>query len=248
MNIQTPTSHGYGPTINQRIGDLTVTILTGDKFFLGIYRSRYTPTALDKTYDDHAPRHSHLSPYPRYSLRMNVTVMIPQVRGLIPYYRNWESQSYRSNLKRLPYDDSRESVQLVNYLEGEDDVKSSCPLCPGRHTCYNGRVLVVSTWNVSDRPSRVGFIAAKPIRNPTPWVYPFGLWAFRCDIEISFNVSDGSCLRFFRGFYDEISGSKGYCLSLVVRLQGYNWLGHARHRIHPMDVVFPSKPLSKSDL
>ncbi|KAL9419500.1 hypothetical protein AB3S75_037292 [Citrus x aurantiifolia] len=23
--------------------------------------------------------------------------------------------------------------------EGEDDVKSSCPLCPGRHACYNGR-------------------------------------------------------------------------------------------------------------
>ncbi|PHT54977.1 hypothetical protein CQW23_03463 [Capsicum baccatum] len=23
--------------------------------------------------------------------------------------------------------------------EGKDDVKSSCPLCPGRHTCYNGR-------------------------------------------------------------------------------------------------------------
>ncbi|KAK7297651.1 hypothetical protein VNO77_47972 [Canavalia gladiata] len=23
--------------------------------------------------------------------------------------------------------------------EGEDDVKSSCPLRPGRHTCYNGR-------------------------------------------------------------------------------------------------------------
>ncbi|KAK1313887.1 hypothetical protein QJS10_CPA06g01243 [Acorus calamus] len=23
--------------------------------------------------------------------------------------------------------------------EGEDDVKSSCPLCHGRHTCYNGR-------------------------------------------------------------------------------------------------------------
>ena len=22
--------------------------------------------------------------------------------------------------------------------EGEDDVKSSCPLCPGLHTCYNG--------------------------------------------------------------------------------------------------------------
>ncbi|KAK7377739.1 hypothetical protein VNO80_03171 [Phaseolus coccineus] len=23
--------------------------------------------------------------------------------------------------------------------EREDDIKSSCPLCPGRHTCYNGR-------------------------------------------------------------------------------------------------------------
>ncbi|PHT59622.1 hypothetical protein CQW23_01985 [Capsicum baccatum] len=23
--------------------------------------------------------------------------------------------------------------------KGEDDVKSSCPLCPGRHTYYNGR-------------------------------------------------------------------------------------------------------------
>eukprot|EP00962_Isochrysis_galbana_P061642 scaffold41491_cov5843-Isochrysis_galbana.AAC.1 len=22
--------------------------------------------------------------------------------------------------------------------EGEDDVKSACPLCPGPHTCYNG--------------------------------------------------------------------------------------------------------------
>ncbi|KAK3021605.1 LOW QUALITY PROTEIN: hypothetical protein RJ639_045238, partial [Escallonia herrerae] len=26
-----------------------------------------------------------------------------------------------------------------NPEEGEDDVKLSCPLCPGRHTCYNGR-------------------------------------------------------------------------------------------------------------
>jgi len=23
--------------------------------------------------------------------------------------------------------------------EGGDDAKSACPLCPGRHTCYNGR-------------------------------------------------------------------------------------------------------------
>ncbi|XP_019242764.1 PREDICTED: uncharacterized protein LOC109222929 [Nicotiana attenuata] len=32
--------------------------------------------------------------------------------------------------------------------EGEDDVKSSCPLCPGRHTCYSG-------WDKGSR-SRVG--------------------------------------------------------------------------------------------
>ena len=27
----------------------------------------------------------------------------------------------------------------ANPEEGGDDVKSSCPLCPGLHTCYNGR-------------------------------------------------------------------------------------------------------------
>ena len=26
----------------------------------------------------------------------------------------------------------------MNREEGGDDVKSSCPLCPGLHTCYNG--------------------------------------------------------------------------------------------------------------
>ena len=33
---------------------------------------------------------------------------------------------------------SRETAD-VKSEEGGDDVKSSCPLCPGRHTCYNGR-------------------------------------------------------------------------------------------------------------
>ncbi|KAK4390260.1 hypothetical protein Sango_2089300 [Sesamum angolense] len=79
--------------------------------------SLHTPTALDKAYGDHAPWHNHLLPYPRYSLRMHVTVMIPQVRGLIPYYRNRESQSYRSSLKRLPYDDSRESVPKASWFD-----------------------------------------------------------------------------------------------------------------------------------
>ena len=34
--------------------------------------------------------------------------------------------------------DSLETAE-VNSEEGEDDVKSSCPLCPGLHACYNGR-------------------------------------------------------------------------------------------------------------
>ena len=28
---------------------------------------------------------------------------------------------------------------MDNTEEGGDDVRSSCPLCPGLHTCYNGR-------------------------------------------------------------------------------------------------------------
>ncbi|KAL0349796.1 UNVERIFIED_CONTAM: hypothetical protein Sradi_4128800 [Sesamum radiatum] len=50
--------------------------------------SLHIPTALDKAYENHAPWHNHLSPYSRYSLRMHVTAMIPQVRGLIPYCQN----------------------------------------------------------------------------------------------------------------------------------------------------------------
>lgn len=34
------------------------------------------------------------------------------------------------NLEQIAYDKSE---------EGEDEVKSSCPLCLGQHTCYNGR-------------------------------------------------------------------------------------------------------------
>ena len=31
-----------------------------------------------------------------------------------------------------------QETALVNREEGGDDVKSSCPLCPGLHTCYIG--------------------------------------------------------------------------------------------------------------
>ncbi|KAL0310150.1 UNVERIFIED_CONTAM: Secreted RxLR effector protein [Sesamum angustifolium] len=42
--------------------------------------------------------------------------MVPQVRGVISYYQSRESQSYRSNLRRLPYDDSCDSIQSVDYF------------------------------------------------------------------------------------------------------------------------------------
>ena len=41
----------------------------------------------------------------------------------------------------LPADYAGDSWETagVNSEEGGDEVKSSCPLCPGLHTCYNGR-------------------------------------------------------------------------------------------------------------
>ena len=41
----------------------------------------------------------------------------------------------------LPADDAGDSWETAGDKpeEGGDDVKSSCPLCPGLHTCYNGR-------------------------------------------------------------------------------------------------------------
>ncbi len=41
----------------------------------------------------------------------------------------------------LPWEQSRNSQETASdkLEEGGDDVKSSWPLCPGLHTCYNGR-------------------------------------------------------------------------------------------------------------
>ncbi|KAL0346359.1 UNVERIFIED_CONTAM: putative mitochondrial protein [Sesamum calycinum] len=85
-----------------------------DKFFLGIYRPRYIlrlhwirlmmtipqpPLAISKIQSSYARDYHDSS-----SSRTN------------PYYRNRESQSYRPRLKRLPHDDSRESVQSIGNL------------------------------------------------------------------------------------------------------------------------------------
>ena len=56
--------------------------------------------------------------------------------------RCWvKSRNERNPRSMLPARDGGDSWETagVNSEEGGDDVKSSCPLCLGLHTCYNGR-------------------------------------------------------------------------------------------------------------
>ena len=56
--------------------------------------------------------------------------------------RCWvKSRNERNPRSMLPARDGGDSWETagVNSEEGGDDVKSSCPLCPGLHACYNGR-------------------------------------------------------------------------------------------------------------
>ena len=52
-----------------------------------------------------------------------------------------KSSNERNPCELLPARKGGDSVQTAGIKpeEGGDDVKSSCPLCPGLHTCYNGR-------------------------------------------------------------------------------------------------------------
>ena len=56
--------------------------------------------------------------------------------------RCWvKSRNERNPRSMLParYGGNSWDTAGVNSEEGGDDVKSSCPLCLGLHTCYNGR-------------------------------------------------------------------------------------------------------------
>ena len=56
--------------------------------------------------------------------------------------RCWvKSRNERNPRRVLPAGKAGHSRETagVKPEEGGDDVKSSCPLCPGPHTCYNGR-------------------------------------------------------------------------------------------------------------
>ncbi|KAL0404263.1 UNVERIFIED_CONTAM: hypothetical protein Sradi_2067100 [Sesamum radiatum] len=74
--------------------------MTGDgSFSWNSPFSLQTPTALDKAYDDHIRDTVTSRTYPRYSHRVHETAMIPQVRGLLPYYRIRGLESYRPSLQ-----------------------------------------------------------------------------------------------------------------------------------------------------
>ncbi|KAL0427616.1 UNVERIFIED_CONTAM: hypothetical protein Slati_2936400 [Sesamum latifolium] len=61
--------------------------------------SLHTPTAPDKAYDDHIKDTVISRTNPGYSHRVHVTAVIPQVRGLIPYYQSRGLESYRPSLQ-----------------------------------------------------------------------------------------------------------------------------------------------------
>ncbi|KAL0451201.1 UNVERIFIED_CONTAM: hypothetical protein Slati_1098200 [Sesamum latifolium] len=75
-------------------------VMTGDRSSSwNSLSSLHTPTTLDRAYSDHIRDTVTSRINPRYSPRVHVTAIIPQVRGLLPYYRSRESKSYRPNLQ-----------------------------------------------------------------------------------------------------------------------------------------------------
>ncbi|KAL2224776.1 UNVERIFIED_CONTAM: putative protein ycf68 [Sesamum indicum] len=80
--------------------------------------------------------------------------------------------------------------------EGEDDVKSSCPLCPGRHTCYNGRdkglqlaCMKPESLVIAGQPYGGEFV---PRALYTP---PVTLWELAMPEVVTLNPQGGGCRR-----------------------------------------------------
>ncbi|KAL0445520.1 UNVERIFIED_CONTAM: hypothetical protein Slati_1679900 [Sesamum latifolium] len=70
-------------------------VMTGDRSSSwNSSSSLHTPTALDKAYNDHIKDTVISRTNPRYSHRVHVTAVIPQVRGLLLYYRSRGIKSY----------------------------------------------------------------------------------------------------------------------------------------------------------
>ncbi|KAL0373986.1 UNVERIFIED_CONTAM: hypothetical protein Sradi_3314300 [Sesamum radiatum] len=59
----------------------------------------HTPTSSDKAYDDHIMDTVISRTNPGYTHRVHATAVIPQVRGLLPYYLSRGLVSYRPSLQ-----------------------------------------------------------------------------------------------------------------------------------------------------
>ncbi|KAL0455641.1 UNVERIFIED_CONTAM: hypothetical protein Slati_0903300 [Sesamum latifolium] len=95
-----------GATASQSVTHLQVhrrylcLVMTGDRSSSwNSLSSLHIPTALDKAYDDRVCDTIASRTGPRYNQRVYVTLMIPQVRGLLPYYRSRGLESYRPSLQ-----------------------------------------------------------------------------------------------------------------------------------------------------
>ena len=93
----------------------------------------------------------------------------------------------KSRNERNPYDqlltrngEDSEETAGDNSEEGGDDVKSSCPLCSGLHTCYNGDYK-------EKRNRKVERISKKSSQ--------FGLWAATRPHEVGVASNRGSACR-----------------------------------------------------
>ena len=80
--------------------------------------------------------------------------------------RCWvKSRNERNPRPLLPpgYAEHSKGTASVNEEEGGDDVKSSWPLCPGLHTCYNGQdngLLLCEETPISKTWPQFGWLAA----------------------------------------------------------------------------------------
>ena len=91
--------------------------------------------------------------------------------------RCWvKSRNERNPCCQLPASKVGDSGETAgdNSEEGGDDVKSSCPLCLGLHTCYNG-------CNKGKRPCKRKRISEKQSQ--------FGLWAATRPHEVGLQTS-----------------------------------------------------------
>ena len=84
--------------------------------------------------------------------------------------RCWvKSRNERNPYFQLPAHNggNSEETAAVRREEGGDDVKSSWPLCPGLHTCYNGRykgLLLGNKMLISKKRSQFGSESATRLR------------------------------------------------------------------------------------